>query len=123
MSDTTNETTGQAISAFQTDLSSDITAVKLWIQNAGTTVVVDVENAYNWLKTELAALEPTVAADLKAAVNAALNDAVAGGSTLGTVVADTLDILANDGTGILSKVKSNVVTTLIGLTASPAISV
>lgn len=123
MSDTTNETTGQAVSAFQTDLSSDITAVKLWIQNAETTVVVDVENAYNWLKTELAALEPTVAADLKAAVNAALNDAVAGGSTLGTIVADTLDILANDGTGILSKVKSNVVTTLIGLTASPAISV
>lgn len=90
---------------------------KAFIQNAETTIAVDAEAAWNWLKNELDALAPEVLADLKAAVAAAANEAISAGSS-GSVVTDTLNILARDGVAILNQVKSDVVSAVVGLTTA-----
>lgn len=105
---------------LESDVSNDLANAKAWIQREETVLAQDADDAYNWLKAELLALEPEVAAMLKAAVGAAVQEALGNGATLGTVVADTLTILARDGAQVLAQVKSEVVTAVVGLTASPA---
>lgn len=90
---------------------------KAFIQSAETTIAVDAEAAWNWLKAELASLEPVVLADLKAAVAAAASEALSAGTT-GSVVTDTLNILARDGQAVLAQVKSDVITATVGLTTA-----
>jgi hypothetical protein len=93
---------------------------KSFIANTETVLTDDLEAAWAWLKSELAALEPTVLADLKAAVASAATT-VASGATTGSVVADTLTQLSNDGAAVLAQVKSSVVQAVVGLaTQSPA---
>lgn len=97
-----------------------VTDVKNFISTAETVLTDDMEAAWGWLKKELALLEPVVLADLKAAVVAAAADAAASGST-SSIVTDTLNILARDGTAVLAQVKSDVVTAVTALgTAKPA---
>lgn len=95
--------------------------VKAFIQNTETELSADLEAAWIWLKNELAALEPTVLADLKAAVAAAFEDALSSG-TSGSVVTDTLNVLARDGQAILSQVKTDVVTAVVGMTTAKPVS-
>lgn len=91
-----------------------------FIQSTETTIVQDAEAAYAWLKAELAKLEPTVAADLKAAVQEAVKDVLENGDGLTVTVADVLDVLARDGEEILAQVKSDVVSAVVGLTTASA---
>jgi hypothetical protein len=88
-----------------------------FIQSVETTLAADAEAAWSWLKAELAALEPTVLADLKAAVTVAATEALSTGSS-GSIVTDTLNILARDGQAVLAKVKSDVITATVGLTTA-----
>lgn len=107
--------------AAATSIGAEITAdVKAFIQNAETDLTADMEAAWAWVKNELAALEPTVLADLKTAVATAATEALSSGSS-SSVVTDTLNILARDGLDVLGKVKSDVVTAVVGMTtARPA---
>ena len=96
------------------------TDLKNFVSTAETVLTDDMEAAWSWLKSELAALEPTVLADLKAAVASAAVT-VASGATTGSVVADTLTQLSSDGAAVLASVKSSVVQAVVGLaTQSPA---
>lgn len=96
--------------------------VKNFVSSAETVLTDDMESAWAWLKGELASLEPTVLADLKSAVVTAATSAVSGASS-GSIVADTLTALSNDGAAVLAQVKSSVVQAVVGLaTASPAAS-
>ena len=101
------------------EISADI---KTFISDAETDLTADMESAWAWLKGELAALEPTVLADLKTAVATAATAALSGASS-GSIVADTLTQLSADGAAVLSSVKSSVVQAVVGLaTQSPAAS-
>ena len=97
-----------------------VSDAKAFIQSAETAIDADAEAAYAWLKSELTVLAPEVLADLKSAVLTAFTSALSGASS-GSIVADTLTALANDGAAVLSQVKSSVVTAVVGLTtATPA---
>jgi hypothetical protein len=100
------------------------TGIKTFISNAETDLAADMEDAYTWLKGELAALEPTVLADLKVAVVTAGTNLLAGG-TVGATTADVLTQLAADGSAVLASVKSSVVEAVVGLAqpkpATPAV--
>lgn len=99
------------------DINTDIANVKAFVQREETVLEQDAQDAYAWLKSELAALEPTVVADLKAAVSAAVTEARAG-ATGGSILADSLTILARDGLDILYSVKTDVLNAVVGLTAA-----
>lgn len=112
MSDPTNP------AAVAESIGAEIVADgKAFIQSVETTIATDAEAAWNWLKNELAILAPEVLADLKAAVATAANEAISAGSS-GSVVTDTLNILARDGVAVLNQVKSDVITAVVGLTTA-----
>ncbi len=106
--------------ATRDSISDDIqkaeTNVVAFIHNVETDLITDAQAAWVWLQGELSALEPTVLADLKSAVSSAAKEAVSGTASAGGIVADTLTILARDGLDVLSKVKSDVITAVVGLT-------
>jgi hypothetical protein len=103
--------------AAQSIISQVETDATTFIENTETVLAQDMEAAWTWVKAELAALEPTVLADLKAAVQLAVTTALSGASS-GSVVADTLTALAADGASVLSQVKSSVVQAVVGLTTT-----
>lgn len=106
------------VAAAAQSIGAEIVAdAKAFIQRAETTIVDDAEAAWSWLKNELAALEPAVLDALKVAVATAVTEALSTGSS-GSAVTDTLNILARDGMDVLNKVKSDVVTAVVGLTAA-----
>jgi hypothetical protein len=117
MSSTGTPTPAAAATSIGAEIAADGEA---FIQSAEADLTTVMEAAWVWVKNELAALEPAVLADLKTAVATAATEAIATGST-GSVVTDTLNILARDGTAVLTQVKSDVVTAVVGLTtATPA---
>ena len=101
-----------------------VSGVKTFMSDAETDLTADMEDAYTWLKGELAALEPTVLADLKTAVVTAGTNLLAGG-TVGATTADVLTQLSADGAAVLASVKSSVVEAVVGLAqpvpATPAV--
>lgn len=106
-----------------TDLNNIISSGKAVIQRVETDALQDVEAGYLWLKGELTKLEPTILADLKADVQKALQDALAGGSTAGSIVADVLDLLSNQGSGVLQSVESSVLTAFIAFVTTTVAAV
>lgn len=112
-------TPAAAAESIGAEIVADVTT---FVSNAETALTDDLESAWAWLKSELAALEPTVLADLKSAVVTAATSAASGASS-GSIVADTLTALSNDGAAVLAQVKSSVVQAVVGLaTASPSAS-
>lgn len=95
-------------------------AVKAFVANAETTLEADANLAWDWLKLELAKIEPTILAQVKAAINEVAVD-LESGETAGVAMADVLTVLARDGIQDVMAVKTDVLNALIGLTtASPA---
>lgn len=118
--DTTPGNDSTAGTSVGDELETDFSEVKAFIQREGTVLLQDVDNGILWLKNELMQLAPEVQADLKVAVGSAATEAM-DGATSGSIVADTLTILARDGAAVLSQVKSDVLTAVVGLTtAKPA---
>lgn len=98
--------------------------VVLFIDTAEHDLITIAQSAYAWVQHELSLLAPEVLADLKGAVQSAAAEAVSKGlnaGTTGTVVTDTLNILARDGMDILAQVKSDVITAVVGLVTAPKV--
>jgi hypothetical protein len=100
------------------DIAEIEDAAKAFIAEIGTDIRDDALRAFEWLKDEVAALEPQIRLDLKDAIRQAVMDATSGAGTTGSIVADTLTILARDGGEVVNKVKSDVLTALVGLTTA-----
>lgn len=98
-----------------------VSGVKAFVQEVETDIVEDAEAAWGWLKAEFDKLEPEILADLKAAIQIALTEALSGGSA-GSVVTDVLNILARDGMEVLNAVKTDVLVATVGLTTAKATS-
>jgi hypothetical protein len=115
MTDPTKPATPAAAAA---GIGAEITgAATSFISRVETELTTDIEDAWSWLKGELASLEPAVLADLKSAVSIAATDALAGGSSA-SIVSDTLTALARNGAAVLAQVKTDVVTAVVGLTTA-----
>lgn len=105
-----------AFDKFKDEVAADIAEVKTDISNEAAVLIGKAEDGYDWLKTELAKLEPTVAKDFDAAVTTVINDLVAG-DTAGATVANILTVLARDGADVLAAVGSDVAAAYVALVA------
>jgi len=93
----------------------DIVELRAFIQNVGTDLLEDAQQAWEWVKSEVAKLAKEAWAALKTAIQQAMGS-IGAGKPLGEVVADTLTILYRDFQQFAAEISSDLITALVGLT-------
>lgn len=103
-----------ALEKFGDEVKQDLSNVGKAISTEAAVLIAKAESGYDWVKSELAKLEPTVAADLDAAVEEVIQDFISGKSEAVTV-ADLLTVLYRDGADIVAKVDSDLLAAYVAL--------